>query len=120
MHLSTAQEVSVTAGMAIYDTMQYIKPDVSTICVGLAPVWAFLLSSGTKGKNGSSQCQAMIHPLGGGKRSSRGYKIHADWIPQDREKLNRIMAENSAFRRFRWILTGETTLGADEAAATDS
>ena len=68
---------SVTAGMAIYDTMQYIKCDVSTICVGLAAsMGAFLLSSGTKGKTSD-------------------IKIHADWILKTREKLNRILSENT-------------------------
>ena len=89
---------SVTAGMAIYDTMQYIKPDVSTICVGLAAsMGAFLLSSGTKGKRMAlPNAEIMIHqPLGGVKGQAEDIKIHADWILKTREKLNRIMAENS-------------------------
>ena len=89
---------SVTAGMAIYDTMKYIKPDVSTICVGLAAsMGAFLLSSGTKGKRMAlPNAEIMIHqPLGGVKGQAEGIKIHADWILKTREKLNRIMSENS-------------------------
>lgn len=89
---------SVTAGMAIYDTMKYIKPDVSTICVGLAAsMGAFLLSSGTKGKRMAlPNAEIMIHqPLGGVKGQAEDIKIHADWILKTREKLNRIMSENS-------------------------
>lgn len=89
---------SVTAGMAIYDTMQYIKPDVSTICVGMAAsMGAFLLSSGAKGKRMAlPNAEIMIHqPLGGVKGQASDIKIHADWILKTKEKLNRIMAENS-------------------------
>lgn len=89
---------SVTAGMAIYDTMQYIKPDVSTICVGLAAsMGAFLLSSGAKGKRYAlPNAEVMIHqPLGGVKGQASDIKIHADWIIKTREKLNVILAENS-------------------------
>ena len=89
---------SVTAGMAIYDTMQYIKPDVSTICVGMvASMGAFLLSSGAKGKRMAlPNAEIMIHqPLGGVRGQASDIKIHADWILKTKEKLNRIMAENS-------------------------
>ena len=89
---------SVTAGMAIYDTMQYIRPDVSTICVGLAAsMGAFLLSSGAKGKRMAlPNAEIMIHqPLGGVKGQAEDIRIHADWILKTREKLNRIMAENT-------------------------
>lgn len=89
---------SVTAGMAIYDTMQYIKPDVSTICVGMAAsMGAFLLSSGAKGKRMAlPNAEIMIHqPLGGVKGQASDIKIHADWILKTKEKLNKIMAENS-------------------------
>ena len=89
---------SVTAGMAIYDTMQYIKPDVSTICVGMAAsMGAFLLSSGAKGKRMAlPNAEIMIHqPLGGVRGQASDIKIHADWILKTKEKLNRIMAENS-------------------------
>ena len=89
---------SITAGMAIYDTMQYIRPDVSTICVGLAAsMGAFLLSSGAKGKRMAlPNAEIMIHqPLGGVKGQAEDIRIHADWILKTREKLNRIMAENT-------------------------
>lgn len=89
---------SVTAGMAIYDTMQYIKPDVSTICVGMAAsMGAFLLSSGTKGKRYAlPNAEIMIHqPLGGVNGQAEDIKIHAEWILKTREKLNRILASNS-------------------------
>ena len=89
---------SVTAGMAIYDTMQYIKPDVSTICVGMAAsMGAFLLSSGTKGKRYAlPNAEIMIHqPLGGVNGQAEDIKIHAEWILKTREKLNRILASNT-------------------------
>ncbi len=88
MHLYQQPGGSVTAGMAIYDTMQYIKPDVSTICVGLAAsMGAFLLSSGTKGKRMAlPNAEIMIHqPLGGVKGQAEDIKIHADWILKTRE-----------------------------------
>ena len=88
---------SVTAGMAIYDTMQYIKPDVSTICVGMAAsMGAFLLSSGAKGKRYAlPNAEIMIHqPLGGVNGQAEDIKIHAEWILKTREKLNRILAAN--------------------------
>ena len=89
---------SVTAGMAIYDTMQYLKPDGSTICVGMAAsMGAFLLSSGTKGKRYAlPNAEIMIHqPLGGVNGQAEDIKIHAEWILKTREKLNRILAANS-------------------------
>lgn len=89
---------SATAGMAIYDTMNYIKPDVSTICVGLAAsMGAFLLSSGAKGKRFAlPNSEIMIHqPLGGAKGQASDIKIHADWILKTRDKLNRILADNT-------------------------
>ena len=89
---------SVTAGMAIYDTMNYIKPDVSTICVGLAAsMGAFLLSSGAKGKRFAlPNSEIMIHqPLGGAKGQASDIKIHADWILKTRDKLNHILSENT-------------------------
>ena len=89
---------SVTAGMAIYDTMNYIKPDVSTICIGLAAsIGAFLLSSGAKGKRFAlPNSEIMIHqPLGGAQGQASDIKIHADWILKTRDKLNRILAENT-------------------------
>ncbi|MBR4411547.1 MAG: ATP-dependent Clp endopeptidase proteolytic subunit ClpP [Firmicutes bacterium] len=89
---------SVTAGMAIYDTMQYIKPDVSTICIGMAAsMGAFLLSSGTKGKRFAlPNAEIMIHqPLGGVNGQAEDIKIHAEWILKTRDKLNKILAANT-------------------------
>ena len=89
---------SVTAGMAIYDTMQYIKPDVSTICIGTAAsMGAFLLSSGTKGKRFAlPNAEIMIHqPLGGVNGQAEDIKIHAEWILKTRDKLNKILAANT-------------------------
>ncbi|MBR5438508.1 MAG: ATP-dependent Clp endopeptidase proteolytic subunit ClpP [Clostridia bacterium] len=89
---------SVTAGMAIYDTMQYIKCDVSTICMGLAAsMGAFLLSSGTKGKRYClPNSEVMIHqPSGGARGQATDIKIVADHILRTKEKLNKILAENT-------------------------
>ncbi len=89
---------SVTAGMAIYDTMQYIKCDVSTICVGLAAsMGAFLLSSGAKGKRFAlPNAEVMIHqPLGGAKGQASDVQLHAQWLLKTKEKLNRILSENT-------------------------
>ncbi len=87
---------SVTAGMAIYDTIKYIKPDVSTICVGLAAsMGAFLLSAGTKGKRYAlPNAEIMIHqPLGGAKGQASDIKIHAEWIVKTKERLNKMLSE---------------------------
>lgn len=89
---------SVTAGMAIYDTMQYIKPEISTICVGMAAsMGAFLLSAGQKGKRFAlPNAEIMIHqPLGGVQGQAEDIKIHAEWILKTREKLNKILSENT-------------------------
>ena len=89
---------SVTAGMAIYDTMQYIKCDVSTICMGMAAsMGAFLLSSGAKGKRFAlPNSEIMIHqPLGGARGQATEIQIAADHILKTRAKLNRILAENT-------------------------
>ena len=89
---------SVTAGMAIYDTMQYIKPDVSTICIGLAAsMGAFLLTAGAKGKRFAlPNSEIMIHqPLGGAKGQATDVEIHAKWLLKTKDKLNKILAENS-------------------------
>ena len=88
---------TITSGMAIYDTMQYIKCDVSTICVGMAAsMGAFLLSSGTKGKRlALPNSEIMIHqPLGGTRGQATDIKIHADWILRSKRKLNEILAAN--------------------------
>ena len=89
---------SVTAGMAIYDTMQYIKPDVSTICVGLAAsMGAFLLAAGKKGKRYAlPNAEIMIHqPLGGAKGQASDVKIHAEFLLRTRDKLNKMLSENT-------------------------
>ena len=89
---------SVTAGMAIYDTMQYIKADVSTICVGMAAsMGAFLLAAGAKGKRMAlPNAEIMIHqPSGGSRGQASDIKIQADQILRIRETLNRILAENT-------------------------
>ena len=89
---------SVTAGMAIYDTMQYIKCDVSTICMGMAAsMGAFLLSSGAKGKRMAlPNSEIMIHqPLGQTKGQATEILIHAKHIEKTRANLNRILAENT-------------------------
>ncbi|MBP0962802.1 MAG: ATP-dependent Clp endopeptidase proteolytic subunit ClpP [Oscillospiraceae bacterium] len=89
---------SITAGMAIYDTMQYIKCDVSTICVGMAAsMGAFLLSSGAKGKRYAlPNSEIMIHqPLGGMQGQATDIKIHADRILRIKDKLNRMLAEQT-------------------------
>ena len=89
---------SISAGMAIYDTMNYIKCDVSTICVGMAAsMGAFLLSSGAKGKRFAlPNAEVMIHqPLGGMKGQASDIKIHADHIIRIREKLNKLLSEQT-------------------------
>lgn len=89
---------SVTDGMAIYDTMQYIKCDVSTICIGMAAsMGAFLLASGAKGKRYAlPNCDIMIHqPSGGAKGQATDINIHAQHILRTKEKLNRILSEKT-------------------------
>jgi ATP-dependent Clp protease protease subunit len=89
---------SVTAGMSIYDTMNFIKPDVSTVCVGqAASMGAFLLSGGAKGKRFClPNSRVMIHqPLGGFQGQASDFEIHAKEILSIKEKLNRLMAEHT-------------------------
>ncbi len=89
---------SVTAGLAIYDTMNYVKCDVSTICIGMAAsMGAFLLSSGKKGKRFAlPNSEIMIHqPLGGAHGQASDIKIQADHILKIKEKLNKILSENT-------------------------
>lgn len=89
---------SVTAGMAIYDTMNFIKPDVSTVCVGqAASMGAFLLSGGAKGKRFClPNSRVMIHqPLGGFQGQASDFEIHAKEILSIKDKLNRLMAEHT-------------------------
>lgn len=89
---------SITSGMAIYDTMQYIKPDVSTICVGMAAsMGAFLLAAGAKGKRlALPNSEIMIHqPLGGAQGQATDIMIHAERIVRIKKNLNRILAERT-------------------------
>lgn len=89
---------SVTAGMAIYDTMQHIKADVSTMCIGMAAsMGSFLLAAGAKGKRYAlPNSEIMIHqPLGGVQGQASDIKIHADWILKTKDKLNRILSERT-------------------------
>ena len=89
---------SISAGMAIYDTMNYIKCDVSTICVGMAAsMGAFLLSSGANGKRFAlPNSEIMIHqPLGGTRGQATDIKIHADHILRIRERMNKILSEQT-------------------------
>ncbi|NLN63829.1 MAG: ATP-dependent Clp endopeptidase proteolytic subunit ClpP [Clostridiaceae bacterium] len=89
---------SVTAGLAIYDTMQHVKSDVSTICVGMAAsMGAFLLTAGTKGKRYAlPNSTIMIHqPIGGARGQATDIKIHAEWILKQKDALNRILSEKT-------------------------
>lgn len=88
----------VTAGMAIYDTMQYIKPDVNTLCIGMAAsMGAFLLAGGAKGKRYAlPNSEIMIHqPLGGAKGQATDIEIHAKNILDTKKKLNTLLAQNT-------------------------
>lgn len=89
---------SVTSGFAIYDTMQYVKPDVSTICIGMAAsMGAFLLAAGAKGKRFAlPNSEIMIHqPLGGARGQATDIKIHAEQILKIKKKLNTILSERT-------------------------
>ena len=89
---------SVSAGLAIYDTMQYIKPDVSTICIGMAAsMGAFLLSSGAKGKRiALPNSEIMIHqPSGGSRGQATDIQIQAEQILKIKQRLNKILAANT-------------------------
>ena len=89
---------SVTAGMAIYGTMQHVKSDVSTICVGMAAsMGAFLLAAGTPGKRYAlPNSTVMIHqPIGGAKGQATDIKIHAEWILRIKDNINRILSERT-------------------------
>ena len=113
---------SVSAGMAIYDTMQFIKPDVSTLCTGLAAsMGAFLLSSGTKGKRFSlPNSRIMIHqPLGGVQGQASDIEIHAKEILYLREKLNGILADNTGkpIDQIARDTDRDNFMGADDAKA---
>ena len=87
---------SVTAGMAIYDTMQYIKPQVRTVCIGMAAsMGAFLLMAGQKGKRCAlPNSEVMIHqPLGGAQGQATDMRIHTEWILDVKKKLNKMLSE---------------------------
>lgn len=111
---------SVTSGMAIYDTMNYIRPAVSTICTGMAAsMGAFLLSSGAKGKRYAlPNAEVLIHqPLGGVSGQASDIEIHAQWILKTKEKLNRILSENTgqALDVIRQDTDRDNIMGAEEA-----
>lgn len=112
---------SVSAGLAIFDTMQFIKPDVSTLCTGLAAsMGAFLLSAGQKGKRFSlPNSRIMIHqPLGGVQGQASDIEIHAKEILYLRERLNKILADNTgqAVEKIARDTDRDNFLSADEAA----
>ena len=113
---------SISAGMAIYDTMNYIKCDVSTICVGMAAsMGAFLLSSGAKGKRFAlPNAEVMIHqPLGGMQGQASDIKIHADHIIRIRAKLNKLLSEQTGkdLATIERDTERDNFMTADEAAA---
>ena len=113
---------SITAGMAIYDIMQYIRPDVSTICVGMAAsMAAFLLSAGTKGKRYVlPNSEVMIHqPLGGAKGQAEDIKIAAEHILKIRSKMNSILAANTGqpLEKVEQDTDRDNYLDAEEAVA---
>ena len=113
---------SISAGMAIYDTMNYIKCDVCTICIGMAAsMGAFLLSSGTKGKRFAlPNAEVMIHqPLGGARGQASDIKIVADHIIRTREKLNRILSEQTgqSIETIERDTDRDNYLSADQACA---
>lgn len=111
---------SVTAGFAIYDTIQHIKPDVQTICIGMAAsMGSFLLAAGTKGKRFAlPNAEVMIHqPLGGAQGQATEIEIAANHILKIREKLNRILAERTgqSIERIQKDTDRDNFLTADEA-----
>lgn len=113
---------SISSGMAIFDTMQYIKPDVSTICVGMAAsMGAFLLAAGAKGKRYAlPNSEIMIHqPLGGTRGQASDIKIHAERIIKLRETLNRILSERTGqpMEQIEKDTDRDNFLSADEAKA---
>lgn len=112
----------ITAGMAIYDTMQYIQPDVSTICVGMAAsMAAFLLAAGEKGKRFAlPNAEVMIHqPLGGMRGQAEDMRIHTEHILRTRDKLNRILSERTGqpLEKIAEDTDRDNFLDADQAVA---
>lgn len=113
---------SVTAGMAIYDTIQHIRPAVSTMCVGMAAsMGAFLLAAGEKGKRYAlPNAEIMIHqPLGGVQGQASDIQIHADWILKTKQKLNRILSERTGqpLEQVEKDTDRDRFMSADEASA---
>jgi len=113
---------SISAGMAIYDTMQYVKPDVSTICIGMAAsMGSFLLSAGAKGKRFSlPNSEIMIHqPLGGMQGQATDMKIHVDRILRIKENLYKIMSANTGqpYEKIAVDCERDNFLSAEEAKA---
>lgn len=113
---------SITAGMAIYDTMQYIKSDVSTICVGMAAsMGAFLLAAGTKGKRFAlPNSEVMLHqPLGRVRGQAADIQIHADWILHTRKRINQILSDRTGqpLEKMERDTDRDFFMGAQEAKA---
>jgi len=113
---------SITAGFAIYDTMQYVKPDVSTICIGMAAsMGAFLLAAGAKGKRFAlPNSEIMIHqPLGGIRGQATDIKIHTEWLLKIKNKLNRILSERTGqpLERIERDVERDFFMSAEEAKA---
>jgi len=113
---------SVTAGFAIYDTMQYVKPDVSTICIGMAAsMGAFLLTAGAKGKRFAlPNSEIMIHqPLGGARGQATDIKIHAEQILKIRSRINQILSEKTGqpLEKIERDTDRDFFMSADEAKA---
>lgn len=113
---------SVSAGLAIYDTIQYIRPDVSTICIGLAAsMGAFLLAAGTKGKRFAlPNAEIMIHqPLGGASGQAEDIKIQAEHILKIRDNINHILSKNTGqmLEKIEKDVDRDNFMSADEAAA---
>ena len=113
---------SITSGFAIYDTMQYVKPDVQTICIGMAAsMGAFLLAAGTKGKRYAlPNSEILIHqPLGGIRGQATDIKIHTEWLIRIKEKLNRILSEKTGqpLEKIERDVERDFFMSADEAKA---
>jgi len=113
---------SVTSGMGIYDTMQFIKPDVSTICMGMAAsMGSLLLTAGAKGKRYAlPNAEVMIHqPLGGVRGQATDIKIHADWILKTKQKLNQIYVDRTGqpYDKIDRDTDRDYFMGAEEALA---
>lgn len=113
---------AITSGLAIYDTMQYIKPDVATICVGMAAsMGAFLLAAGAKGKRFAlPNSEIMIHqPLGGARGQATDIQIHAEHIIKTKEKLNKILSDRTGqpLERIKEDTERDYFMSADEAKA---